>query len=104
MKAKQTTYIILFSVVILLYSCQSKIDFTKSKQESSKSLTSIEPVSSYSLRFNPRANGTIIISLSNGAEYTADKLNSSQLSSLLTLLQNKGLQFDTKNEEFILNK
>jgi hypothetical protein len=104
MNAKKTIYIILFSSVILLNSCQSKIDFAKSKQESNKSLTSIESISSYSLRFNPKANGTIVISLSNGAEYKADKLNSSQLSSLLTLLQNSELKFDTKNEEFVLNK
>jgi hypothetical protein len=103
MKANKTVYIILFIAVILLYSCQSKIDFTKSKQESNKSLMSVESISSYSLRFNPKANGTIVISLSNGAEYKADKLNSSQLSSLLTLLQNKEIKFDTKNEEFVLN-
>lgn len=104
MKAKKTTFIILFSAVILLYSCQSKIEFTKSKQEGNPSLTSIEPISSYSLRFAPKGNGVIIIRLGNASEYTADKLNSSQLSSLLSLLQNKELQFDTKNDEFILNK
>lgn len=106
MKAKKTIYVILFSTVILLFSCQSKIDFTELKQgvATSKGLTSIETVSSYRLRFNPKANGTITIILGNGAEYQADQLNSSQLASLLTLLQNKELQFDTTNEEFILKK
>lgn len=104
MNTKKTIYTILFCTLILLFGCMSKIDFTKSKQESSQGLSSIESIASFKLRFNPKANGVIVITLNNGAEYKAERLNSSQLSSLLTLLQSKELQFDTQNEEFILKK
>ena len=100
---KARIYLILLISISLIFSCQSKIDFKKSKEEINKSLTPIETISSYRLRFNPKANGTITIVLGNGAEYQADKINSSQLTSLLNLLQNNNLQFDTENEEFILN-
>ena len=104
MKSSKIIYFIFFCIVILFYSCQPEINFKKTKEGEVKSLTSIEKVTSYKLRFNPKANGAINISLESGTEYMADKLNSSQLSSILTLLQTDEIQFDTENEEFILNK
>lgn len=103
MKAKYKTFALMLALAILA-SCQSKISFTKTKPETNKGFTEVESVASYHARFNPKANGIVVISMGNGAEYTADKLNAAQLASLLTLLQDKSLQFDTKNEEFILNK
>jgi uncharacterized lipoprotein len=102
--AKSLMVVILGCIsVVLLNGCQSKIEFKQTKKgDNFKSLTSIDSISYYKLRFNPKVNGTIVITLVSGSEYVAENLNASQISSLLTLLQSNNVQFDTENEEFIL--
>lgn len=100
-------WILLIAVCLFtqFISCQpaSKIEFELTKKGTSSGLTSLENVKSFSLVYNPNANGVIVVTLSNsGSEYTAKNLNASQLSSLLVLLNSKDLQFDTENKEFRL--
>lgn len=91
--------------LLILCACESKIDFKLTKESQGiTTLSSIESVDSYNLRFNPRANGAIVITLTSGAEYKAESLNASQLSSLVILLRSKEVQFDTKNKEFLLKE
>lgn len=94
----------LIVLVLLLSSCEGKIQFNRTKSVQNPTIEStIQGVKSYQLIFNPKANGIIAFTLASGIEYKSEKLNASQLASVLTLLQSKGIQFDTKNEEFILN-
>jgi hypothetical protein len=95
-------YLLALCIIVQLYSCQPKINFKLNNKVATLSPDSIVTVKSYKLRYNPEANGAIIITLINGSEYKAQNIDASHLSSFLVLLNSPGLQFDTKNEEFIL--
>jgi hypothetical protein len=97
--------LLILLTLLVVCACESKIDFKLTKESQGiTTLSSIELVDSYNLRFNPKANGAIIITLASGAEYKAEGLNASQLSSLVMLLKSKEVQFDTKNKEFLLKE
>jgi hypothetical protein len=106
LKHRKLACLLVICIIMQLYSCQSGINFKLIKPGvkigTTKNPTSIEKVKSYSLRYNPKANGMITMTLADESGYEADKLDASQISSLIVLLNSKGLQFDTKNEEFTL--
>lgn len=97
--------LLILLILLIVCACESKIDFKLTKESQGITpLSTIESVESYNLRFNPKANGAIAITLASGAEYKAEGLNASQLSSLVILLKSKEVQFDTKNKEFLLKE
>ncbi len=90
-------------IVLTTTGCESKIDFEKTKKVKELIASPIEGVTNYYIRFNPRGSSTIIITLTNGEEYTASDLNQAQAASLHAILSEKNIQFDTENEAFVLN-
>tara|TARA_R110002111_G_scaffold132152_2_gene197763 strand:+ start:11896 stop:12225 length:330 start_codon:yes stop_codon:yes gene_type:complete len=95
--------LVLITLVLFLFlSCENNIEFTQTKGAVNQTLSAIVGVESYNLRFNPKGKGAIIFILENQEEYTASNLNSSQLTSLLQLVSNTQLKFDTSNKEFVL--
>lgn len=103
-KVNLTHVLLLCVVATMLFGCERKVKFRKVKEGKSQGISPFESIDSYTLRFNLEANGTVFIHLSNGAAYEAIELNASQMSSLLTLLQIKEIQFDVANDEFVLEK
>jgi hypothetical protein len=91
-------------LLLLLAACETSIDFKKTKEGQGPFFNSVvENVKAYKVIFNPKGNGIIAFTLASGSEYQAEKLNASQISSVLTLLRSKDIQFNTESKELILN-
>lgn len=104
MLAKFIRISLLICLTILINGCKQTIEFQKTKEGEIASLDSRLSIESYSMRFNPKSYGVIIIRFNNGDEYTAAELTSSQLVSLLHILEESNLEYDDQNAEFIINR
>ncbi|WP_295801106.1 hypothetical protein [Mucilaginibacter sp.] len=93
-------------LLIYLTGCNPNSDngiaFTKTKNATLSSATASHSVKSYFMSYNPKTDGVIVITLADNSQYTASKLDASQLSALLNLLANKDLAYDSGNDVFRL--
>lgn len=78
--------------------------FEKSSEPRVQTISAIQNVIYYSLVYNPKAHGTIVITLADSSKYTAKNLDGTQFTSILSLLAYKNVQFDTANSEFRLKE
>lgn len=61
-------------------------------------------IRSFNLRYNPKANGTIILKLEDGSEYEATSVDGGSFSAIALLLNDTNSSFDGKRREVFINR
>lgn len=106
MKAK--SYKLFFLFLLILFTSCKRVEFKKIKNANTKSVSitdsPIIKIQSYTLKYNAKANGYIIIMLEDGSEYEAQSVDGSSFSSINSLLVQPEVMFDTKRKEVIVTK
>lgn len=99
----KTIFLLMFAIIIS--SCNDKVKFEEiDPKPKNHGIVGMEVVKSYTVRYNPKANSTIIIELSSGTKFKASRLNASQTAAILSIISMENLKFDRDNEEFVLSK
>lgn len=107
MKPNHLTFLLFVVSITLIASCKDQT-FTKTKNATveihSLDGSSAVKIKSYSLTYNPKANGFIKLELETGAEYQAKSVDGGSFSSINSLLKEPNVLFDTTRKELIINK
>ena len=101
-KKKALVFVILLLPLTLLISCGKEIKFEEVKAAENAPLNNSETIEKFNMRFNPKANSSIIIELSSGSKFRASQLDPSQTAAILSILSVENLLFDRVNEEFLI--
>jgi hypothetical protein len=107
MKLKLCLLSVTILAMVLLVSCKVQT-FTKTR-DATKEIHSLDRpncirIVSYSLTYNPRSNGFILIELETGALYEAKSVDGGSFSSINSLLTEPGALFDTTRKEVVIIK
>ena|ERR1035437_10071374 len=108
MKSTFLTFLLFLLTITLVTSCKDQ-NFKKIKNPTVEihSLTgpsAFKKIKSYSLTYNPSADGFITLELENGGKYQAESVSGGSFSSINLLLKEPDVLFDTVRKELFVNK